>query len=433
MDIHGNAQHNAKTRDIGRIASYVVESSFRLGIAAIIGVFVARHLGPTRLGLLSFSTAVFSVAVVVGSLGMRPVLITDLSTQDDWAPSLASALARQIPAATLASVLAASIVVLSRGNSYEALFIALVLLPLPILALHDTARAALEAKLKIARIVVASLTTAVIVACLRVAGILADLGTPAFAAVVTIEAAVLGILLAKDYLHPRKARLFMMSRAAAYSRDLVTRSWPLLISALAVTIYMRVDLVMLGLMKGDTETGLYSAAARFSEFWYFIPVAVAAALRPRLAKLFASGHDFAYRTVTQRFITGSFWTSIVVVILVLSSAEVVVTYLFGADFDPAVGILRIHITAAPFVFLSLSANQWFIDRGQTRLIMSRSVVGAAINVIGNLILIPLFGGEGAALATVISYAIAGVLLNGIPSSTRPIFVMQARALLFALK
>jgi polysaccharide transporter, PST family len=59
----------------------------------------------------------------------------------------------------------------------------------------------------------------------------------------------------------------------------------------------------------------------------------------------------------------------------------------------------------------------------------RTVVGAIINVGLNLYLIPRYSAMGAAIATVVSYAVSGVFANAFSAKTRPIFFMQMRSFL----
>ena len=68
------------------------------------------------------------------------------------------------------------------------------------------------------------------------------------------------------------------SRANALLKD----SWPLIFSGLAIMVYMRIDQIMLGQMLGDKAVGIYTAAVRISEVWYFIPMAIVASVFPSI-------------------------------------------------------------------------------------------------------------------------------------------------------
>src|SRR3546814_5902900 len=55
------------------------------------------------------------------------------------------------------------------------------------------------------------------------------------------------------------------------ARRLLGQSWPLLLSGFAVMTYMRIDQIMLATMLDDHAVGVFSAALRVAEVWYFIP------------------------------------------------------------------------------------------------------------------------------------------------------------------
>ena len=197
-----------------------------------------------------------------------------------------------------------------------------------------------------------------------------------------------------------------------------------------MTIYMRADVVMLGLMSGDSTAGIYAAAARFSEVWYFLPMSALAAIRPRLARLFAQRDLARYQAVTQQFMTTAFAVSIAAVTVTLLLGNRLILLSYGPLFSDAGMVLEIHVLAAPFVFLGVAASQWFIDRGLTKELLIRTAVGAGSNIAINLALIPTYGAIGAAIATLISYALSSMLLNAVSKTTRPVFVMQLRACRF---
>jgi PST family polysaccharide transporter len=218
---------------------------------------------------------------------------------------------------------------------------------------------------------------------------------------------------------------------SSVAAKLVQEGWPLLLAAVAVTIYMKSDLMMLGLISGDEETGIYSAAARLSELWYFVPVAVTAATGPRLAALYGRGEFDRYVVATQRLMTALVAGSIVVLVLTALLAGPIIGMLYGDPYANAVPVLQIHAVSGPFVFVGLGASQTFVDRRMTRAVFLRSATGAGINVGLNLVLIPSYGAIGASIATLLAYALSGMALNLIRSSTRPIAVLQLKAFAFA--
>lgn len=420
---------HSRRRFVADVLGYASERVIRLALTAIVGIVVARHLGPNGLGLLSFAGGVFSLLGPLALLGLPQILVREFSTQDDWRPILASALTVQLPVATAASAIGFLIVVLSRGFERDAVLLALVMLPLPLLAAEQFVRSYFEAVGQMGRIVVVGLTAGLIASVWKLCGVMADAPIWVFGAAGTVEAAVVCVGLL-GWL-PARRRIDGLRRNVRLevAQRLLSESWPLLVAAIAVTIYVKADLLMLGVIAGDRETGIYSAAARLSEVWYFIPITAAAAARPRLARMYAAGDLDRYRASTQRFMTALSALALISVAGVMVAADQIIGVLYGSEFVGAAPVLRVHILAAPFVFLGVAGSQWFVDRGMTRTLMTRSIVGAVLNVALNLVLIPRYGAMGASIATLCAYAIAGCLVNAVTPSTRPLFALQARGLL----
>lgn len=407
--------------------SYVSERTVRLLFAAAVGIFVARYLGPERLGLLSFVGGVFALLAPLTPLGMRAILVREFSTNDDWRAVLASALAVQLPAALAASLIGVTIVIAARGFNTDALLLATVMVPLPFLATEQSMRSFLEASGRVRRIASTGIAAAIVAAIWRLGGLVLEAPIWFFGAAVSLEAAIVLGGLAAGVPGQRRAATLRRHYRRDVARRLLDESWPLLLSAIAVTIYMKSDLLMLGLISGDEETGQYAAAARLSEVWYFVPMAAVAAVRPRLARMLAAGLEQRYLAATQRFMTALGGLAVLAVAFVLVTADQLVQILYGSDFSPAGPVLRVHVLAAPFVFLGVAGSQWFVDRGLTRAVIFRSTFGAVLNVALNLALIPSQGAMGAAIATLVAYAVSSVLLNGVSRQTRPLFRLQTRS------
>ena len=81
-------------------------------------------------------------------------------------------------------------------------------------------------------------------------------------------------------------------------------------------------------------------------------------------------------------------------------------------------------------FLGVASGQWFIAEGRQMLSFQRSLLGAIINILLNIFLIPKFGVIGAAYATILSYAVAALFFDLIQSETRHMFYMKINAFNF---
>jgi PST family polysaccharide transporter len=215
------------------------------------------------------------------------------------------------------------------------------------------------------------------------------------------------------------------------AKTLLKDSWPLILSGLTIMIYMRIDQIMLGEIIGDGAVGIYSAASRISEVWYFIPTAIVSSVSPTIFAAKQNNEEVYYQRIKQ-LLGLMVLISIAIALPMSFLSGSIITMLFGNDYAPAAGILSIHIWASLFVFIGVGTSPWFIAEGLTHLSLRRTLVGAIINVVLNLFLIPTYAGVGAAIATVISYAFGSFLVNAMHPKTQKIFNIQIKSI-FILK
>ena len=171
------------------------------------------------------------------------------------------------------------------------------------------------------------------------------------------------------------------------------------------------------------SVGIYSAATRISEVWYFIPMAVASSVSPAIYEAKKISEELYYRRIGQLnrlLVIGA----IIVALPMTFLSGTIINLLFGSGYVEAGGILAIHIWASVFVFTGVATSSWFIAEELNYLAMYRTLLGAITNIILNVLLIPSYSGIGAAIATVISYAFAGVFFQAIHPKTAKLFKAQ---------
>jgi O-antigen/teichoic acid export membrane protein len=409
----------------------VVEKAMRFVFTVCVGFWVARYLGPARLGTLGYCTALVALIAFLPALGLDAVLKRELLQSPTRTGELmASSLGLRLGAATLAYALVLLAAFFGWGLTAEeswlfgilglTLFQQAVLLPDLWLQVH------LQAKWS----VVVQLAALVIGSALRVWLILSGGSLAAFAWVAVVEMALgaAGICLVARRLGLRVPRA--AARIATMGR-LLAESWPLLFASLAIIVYMKIDQVMLRQLGGPVAVGIYAAAAKISEIWYFLPVALASSVLPALLRARA-GDASKYDLRLQQYYDLSAGAAYALSIPTALAAPWLVRLAYGVEFVAAGPILAVHIWSSIFVFLGVARGQWLVNERLLRFYLGATIAGAVSNIVLNLLFIPHWGGLGAAWATVISYALAGWGSSFFHPVVRPMGAMQTRALLLPL-
>jgi len=196
------------------------------------------------------------------------------------------------------------------------------------------------------------------------------------------------------------------------AKKLLLFSWPLIISGIMVSLYMKIDAVMLQNMAGVKEAGAYATVANLSEAWNFMPAVIVTSLFPAI--LNAKRDDITrYKKRIQHLYDLMVYLSVPVAIVITFAAPLIYK-LYKPEYAYAAPTLSVHIWSGVFVFLGAASSQYLIAENYNNLTFIRTGFGAIVNIVLNLILIPHMGMMGAAIATLVAYASATFFIIFIP-------------------
>jgi len=209
---------------------------------------------------------------------------------------------------------------------------------------------------------------------------------------------------------------------------LIRHSWPLMLTSAAIMTYMSIDQVMIKEMINSEAVGQYAAAARISGAWNFIPTAIAVSVFPAIINAKKKSENL-YQTRIQKLNDIMVWISLAIAIPVTFLSDQIIELLYGSQYSEAGSVLMIHIWSGVFVFLAVANERWIICENLQKFLAINTIIAAIVNIGLNYILIPKFGIEGAAWATLISYCLAGYLCLLIWKKTRISFINLTKSLL----
>ncbi|SOD19730.1 flippase [Pedobacter xixiisoli] len=199
------------------------------------------------------------------------------------------------------------------------------------------------------------------------------------------------------------------------AKHLLSNSWPLAFSAILVSLYMKIDQLMVDSFLGSGQLGVYSTVVQLSESWYFIPVAIVTSVFPAIMN--AKRDDPArYQKRLQNMYDLMVWMSLSIAIITTFISPLAYRIIYKEEFWSGAHVLSVHIWAGIFVFLGSASGQYLIAEGYTKISLMRTAVGAIVNIALNIYLIPKYGIMGAAVATLAAYFVATFLIILIPKT-----------------
>lgn len=239
------------------------------------------------------------------------------------------------------------------------------------------------------------------------------------------------VLLAGGYIsayHTKIGSLKSWKFSFSYAKYMLRESFPLLITNAAVIIYQRIDQVMIGDIIDKANVGYFSVAAKFVEVMIFIPATLAHTVSPLLVQLRQKDTQ-AYAQKAQQFMNLSLWLCIISSLVVSAISYWLVSYTFGDQYLPAIGILQVLSFKMACVALSNTAGVMIIIEGLQKWVFFRDVLGCLICVVLNFVLLPRYGAVAAAFVAIAANLVAGYIADGIVPAYRHIFLQQTKALL----
>ena len=171
----------------------------------------------------------------------------------------------------------------------------------------------------------------------------------------------------------------------------------------------RLDQWLLGAIAGPRELGVYSVAVAWAEALWYLPTALASVQRPDLVRAL---REEAGRIAARIFRAAILVTAACGLVMVLAAPILCVTF-FGDDFRDSVGMLRVLVFAAFGVAAVKLLGSALVTQGRPGLQSIAIGAGFVLSVVLDVVLIPPFGGQGAAFAAAIAHTTAGLVVCAI--------------------
>lgn len=419
-------RHLSERAELRRIFSntswQIVDNVINLLAGLIVGAMVARYLGPTSYGLYNYALAYIAIFSPIVGLGLRDIVIRNIVQSPKGKYSLLGTtfILQFVASLIIVGVLISIASFINPESTVFRYLIGIISGILVFQTVSDTFDYWFQSQIQSKFTVWAKNIALVLIAIVKIILILKEAPLVAFAWAMLIQMIVFSVILAILYAW-RGELLFKWRFKFQITKDLLKDSWPLIISNFAIILYMKFGQIMLGNLSNIETLGVYSAAIRLSELWYFIPMALASSFFPSIVRSREGMSKKDYRKRMQSFYDLMVGIAYIIAVGLTLIAPILVITLFGKDYVDAIPILRIHIWAFIFVTIGIARSRWLIAENMTKFAMVSAVLGAVSNIGLNYWLIPLYGGLGAAWATIISYAVSGYLSTIILKQLWPVF------------
>ena len=378
-------------------------------------MITARYLGVSDFGVINYAAGLVAFVVPIMKLGIDSVLVHQIVEKPDAEGEIVgtSIVLNLISAFLCILGIGAFVCIANRGEE-ETIIVCVIYSVLLVFQAVEMLQYWFQAKLMSKYSSMAMLFAYIIVAASQILMIVFKVNIYWFALSYSIDYLFISLILLIAYAKKGTQKFkFSFKRA----KELFSISKYYIVSSLLVTVFSQTDRIMLKLMIDSEATGIYSAAATCAGMTSFIFAAIIDSMRPVIFQV-AKDEDktLFHKRMTELYSVIIYFSLIQCVVITLLS-PIIIKIMYGEEFAASVNALRIVVWFTTFSYLGSVRNVWMLAENKQKYLWIINLSGALGNVILNLILIPIMGVNGAAVASLCTQIFANVIIGYI---VRPI-------------
>lgn len=405
----------------------ITQNIITLLVSMLVSAIIARYLGTEGYGLVNYVVSVVTLFTSFSTLGMETILVKDVVNDKNNVGNVigTSFVIRLVGSIALIIISQITLYILS-PNDIIIQILGIIMGTCMIFKSFEIIEYYFQAKMNLKVNAIIKIITLFIVSICKILVAVFNLGEIGYMFTYLIDAAVMGILL---FIYFRLHEKIKWKFDKKYAKELIQKCIYIAISGLMITIYMRIDQVMLGSMLPDkSQNGIYSAAVKIAEMWYFIPLALIASFKPSIMKCKNMNNEKEYQRLMQRLYDIVAIIGVVCGIGITVVAPLAIHILYGEAYAQSAEILTISVWAGLFATLGSARSVWLVAENLQKYTISYTLVGCIINIALNAILIPTYGAFGAAFATLVAQAISNIFVLMLFKKTRKSSTMILKAI-----
>ena len=313
------------------------EKILRMVVGLLVGIWVARYLGPDKFGLLSFAHSFVGLFTIFATLGLDEVVVRELVKDESRRDSLVGTTFWLKLFGAFLVLLVLAFAINFTSNDVDTHILVFIIASATIFQSFNIVDFYFQSKILGKFVAYANFISLFISTIVKIALILSHASLLAFAWVVLFDSFVLACGFIYFFLKHSTFRIRYLIFHKSTAIDLLKDSWPLIFSGGVLMIQARIDQVMIKEMVGSLEVGYYSVAMRLIEAAAFIPMLLKSSLYPSILSAKKRSKDL-YQDRLLNFYRLNFLFFLVLAIPIFIFAEPIIVLLFGIEYQPA-GVL----------------------------------------------------------------------------------------------
>ena len=401
------------------------EQILRIIAGVLVGIWVARYLGPQKFGGFSYALAFVAIFSGIAKLGLDAVVVRNLvnnpANRDLY---LGTAFWLKLIAAILTLLFIVLSAIYSLNDSTTNLYILIIASGL-IFQSFEVVDFYFQSKVLSKFVSISKITQLFLSSLLKIYFVFTGADLFWFVLVSLLDQITLAISLGFAY-KSQKCGGFYRYFDIEVAKALLGDSWALWVSSFFTLFLLNINRILLNSILGAQAVGIFSAAVNLATAFTFITIVVTNSLSPAIISAknrSAALYNERLFNLFRLLLVLSIGLSVVIFFL----ADYLIQILYGTNYSEAAAVLKVYVWSIVFVFLGNGSWQWYINENMLHLSVVRLFVGAVSAYVLGYLFIYRYGIVGAAISTIISNLIAFYVGNLFLKKTRPLFIIQSNA------
>lgn len=384
------------------VGCHIVQALLNL----VINMITARYLGPSNFGLISYASSIVAFVLPIAYLGLDGILVQEtvqnpIEEGKIFGTALGMSFFSSIACAVSVTVF---VFFLNAGDRETSLVCALYSLILMFQAL-ELIKYWFQTHYLSKYVAVISLCAYVIISVYKIFLLVTGKSIYWFAVSNAIDHMLIAVALLVTY---RKLGGQKLTFSAETAMRMLKKSRYYILSGLMVTIFAQTDKIMLKAYIDASATGCYTAAVTAAGMTSFVFAAIIDSMRPAILQAKTESKESFHKNM-RRLYAVVIYLSLAQSVVMNLLAKPAIYFLYGDSFRPAISTLRIVVWYTTFSYIGSVRNIWILAQERQRYIWILNLSGAVMNVVLNACMIPLWGIDGAAAASLITQFYTNVI------------------------
>lgn len=394
-------------------------------LSFVIGMLTARFLGPSNYGLINYAASIVAFFTPLMELGITNIIVHQLIEYNDReGETLGTALILNLTSAIFCIIGIIVFSVIANFGETETIIVCALYSVLLVFKAVEILQYWFQAHLYSKYSSTASLIAYVVVSGYKVYLLATHKNVYWFALSYAIDNCVIAILLWSLY---KKLRGQKLSFSKTTARRLFSQGKYYIVSSMMVTIFAQTDKIMLKAMIGSESVGYYSAAVTCAGMTGFVVSAIIDSFRPIIFEGKKKSEDIFNSHLISLY-SVIIYFSLSQSLIMTIGAKIIVSIIYGSQYNPSIQALRIVVWYTTFAYLGSVRNIWLLAENKQKYLWKINLSGALANVVLNALLIPQYGINGAAAASLITQFFTNVIVGYIIKPITPNNVLMVRGL-----